>query len=427
MIELQVIEKNQDDLPLAFIPKTIWIEVASACNLRCRMCGVHAVDGPWRQKPSKLMKKELFFEIVDQTADWEVAYNLHYFGEPLLHPEFIELIKYCRQRAPKSKVSFHTNGYLLTPQFSDRLLESGCHEVFCSLDGVTKETHEEIRIRSNYSRVIKNLEYLLSARNRSGTDLNVGVTFVIQDANRHEQQAFYEHWKNTVDVIHFLAEDTLDHTKNEWFFPIQPERECHSIKNQLVFDTDGTVTVCCADALGKLALGTVASQPLKQLLSSQRAHDLVAQITSKAIDDNPLCRNCTMRGVHLQRNEIMDGHMILTTPHMKRHYLNNRPITLDQKSQVILKGPFQNQGGNAWWISLPKYAAQSDNIENPKRSKLVLLENGRPLWLSHTIHDTIRSLGSGCYSHWQDYLIFSTTDNSDPNTNGHRYEIAFSD
>jgi len=30
-------------------------------------------------------------------------------------------------------------------------------------------------------------------------------------------------------------------------------------------------------------------------------------------------------------------------------------------------------------------------------------------------------LGGGAYSHWQEYLYLSTTDNSDPNHNGRRY------
>lgn len=428
MIQLQVMEKNTDDLPLAFVPQHIWIEVASACNLRCRMCAVHAADGPWRQKASKLMNKEIFFEIVDQTAEWGADYSLHYFGEPLLNPNFIEFVKYVRQRAPKSKVHFHTNGFLLIPEFSDRLLEAGCHEVIFSLDGATKETHEKIRIRSDYPRVIKNLEYLISARNRSRNELNIGVNFVIQDANRHEQQAFYERWKDSADFIRFLVEDNLDREKNEWFLPL-PNRECNYIKKQLVFDTDGTVTVCCVDALNQLALGSIAIQPIKQLLSSRRAHETVARITSSAIDNHPLCRDCSMRGAQSSsRTEIADGNnMIVTNSFQKNYYLNNRPVDFDPKSRIILEGPFQKESGSAWMIKLENYAFQSDNVDNPKRSKLILFENGKPLWLRHSLHDTIRSVGGGSYSHWQDNLLFSTTDNTDPNNNGRKYEIAFSD
>lgn len=56
-------------------------------------------------------------------------------------------------------------------------------------------------------------------------------------------------------------------------------------------------------------------------------------------------------------------------------------------------------------------------------SQLVLLEDGRPLGPAHSAHTQIRHKGEGRYSHWNDDLIFSASDNSDPGTNGKRYEI----
>jgi len=40
---------------------------------------------------------------------------------------------------------------------------------------------------------------------------------------------------------------------------------------------------------------------------------------------------------------------------------------------------------------------------------------------AHTVHPEIRERGSGGYSHWQDSVYFSTSDNSDPRSNGRRY------
>ena len=55
---------------------------------------------------------------------------------------------------------------------------------------------------------------------------------------------------------------------------------------------------------------------------------------------------------------------------------------------------------------------------------MILLEDGKPLGPAHSIHDGIRGLGCGRFSHWGPNLWFSTSDNSDPLTNGRRYSIA---
>jgi SAM-dependent methyltransferase len=55
-----------------------------------------------------------------------------------------------------------------------------------------------------------------------------------------------------------------------------------------------------------------------------------------------------------------------------------------------------------------------------------VLEDGRPLpGPANSMHDDIRSAGRGGFSFWYDFVYFSTSDNSDPRTNGRRYEIEY--
>ncbi len=54
-------------------------------------------------------------------------------------------------------------------------------------------------------------------------------------------------------------------------------------------------------------------------------------------------------------------------------------------------------------------------------SRLQLLENGRLLGPAHSSHADIRDKGGGRFSHWGDYLYFSTSDGTDPRTNGRTY------
>lgn len=70
------------------------------------------------------------------------------------------------------------------------------------------------------------------------------------------------------------------------------------------------------------------------------------------------------------------------------------------------------------------FGFRGDTPAEPQHSPLVLLEDGVPLGPPHSLHDDIRQLGGGRYSHWGNSLYFSASDGSDPRTNGRAYTYA---
>lgn len=77
---------------------------------------------------------------------------------------------------------------------------------------------------------------------------------------------------------------------------------------------------------------------------------------------------------------------------------------------------FRPDGGFGYLAPLPDHFPPGDASDQPTQSLLVLLEDGVPLGPRHAVHDDIRKLGLGRYSHWNRSLRFSTSDNSDPRT-----------
>ena len=92
---------------------------------------------------------------------------------------------------------------------------------------------------------------------------------------------------------------------------------------------------------------------------------------------------------------------------------------------VLLKGPFVREKGFAWKLPVEELARFADTDECPRRSMVSLLENGMPLRMPHVSHDDIRNIGGGRFSHWNDTILFSTSDNTDPNESGRRYDLAW--
>jgi MoaA/NifB/PqqE/SkfB family radical SAM enzyme len=89
-----------------------------------------------------------------------------------------------------------------------------------------------------------------------------------------------------------------------------------------------------------------------------------------------------------------------------------------------LMPPFTADGGHAWmatgpWPMPDDLAGWRDGLTT------CLYEDGVRLLRAHTPHDAIRAAGGGLYSHFGRRIWFSTSDNSDPNTNGRRYEVDF--
>ncbi len=59
------------------------------------------------------------------------------------------------------------------------------------------------------------------------------------------------------------------------------------------------------------------------------------------------------------------------------------------------------------------------------QSQLQVFEDGKPLGPGKSLHQAIREQGGGRFSHWtREGLYFSASDNSDPRTNGRKYEVA---
>jgi len=95
------------------------------------------------------------------------------------------------------------------------------------------------------------------------------------------------------------------------------------------------------------------------------------------------------------------------------------PDDCDGDRLIAMNPPFDSNGGKAFVAHIQVPGA--DTNEMPRRSTLVVCEDHKRLGPAHTLHEDIRGTGRGRYSHWGADVIFSSSDDSDPNTNRRRY------
>ena len=88
---------------------------------------------------------------------------------------------------------------------------------------------------------------------------------------------------------------------------------------------------------------------------------------------------------------------------------------------VTLNPPFRHRSDKCYYIELLELGDCGDTGQNIQASELMLYEDRRALGKAHSIHDDISTKGGGRFCHWINTLYFSSSDGTDPNTNGRTY------
>jgi MoaA/NifB/PqqE/SkfB family radical SAM enzyme len=133
---------------------------------------------------------------------WRVA--LACAAEPMIHPRFREIVQIAgRYGVPD--LWFPTNLLALTDATAEALVKNGVTTVAASIDGVTKETYEKIRVPAKWERLVACLDTLDRARRaaRSKTP-RLRIIFTWMRSNRKELSALPEfaaaHGASELDV-----------------------------------------------------------------------------------------------------------------------------------------------------------------------------------------------------------------------------------
>ena len=93
-------------------PAALLIGVTNKCNLRCDFCFHAGNDVPAGASRTKgLMSFERFAAIVAQASGWCTHLEFGLFGEPMLHPRFVDMVRLAVDAG--LTVAIYTNGTLL--------------------------------------------------------------------------------------------------------------------------------------------------------------------------------------------------------------------------------------------------------------------------------------------------------------------------
>lgn len=275
-------------------PPNLVIELTNACNLRCRMCSEWG-EGVTSRRDVGFVQREIWMPALDEIGAWPVQVNLSLTGagEPLLHPEFLDILKYAKDRG-NINVGFLCNATLLDARKAEAIAAWRIDTVGFSVDGAQREIFEHYRKGAVLSEVEENIERFLALR-KAGTP---GVYLNMVAHEEADIGLMVERWKGKVDKILVCGKRSVDRRTNRRIVLKQP---CPSLDQTLVMGWSGHVVLCCYAGSAdyqKYLIGKFPETTLRDIWHSapmNRARELHSMGRQDEID---LCRHCDSEIFH---------------------------------------------------------------------------------------------------------------------------------
>ena len=236
-------------------PVEAYVEPTSFCNLRCPACPTGLRLG---ERASKAIDERLFKAALDEVGDYIFQLWMYNWGEPLLHRQTPELIRYAKGKDLKVILSSNLS-VRLSDEYVERLVGSGLDTLIVGADGVTDESYARYRVGGSLPLVRENMLRIRAAkaRLRSPTP-HVLWQFLVFRHNEGEIAgaiAAHEQWG--ADSIQISPAEMPMPPHDEGFEPSSiPQYNMYHAENRFVRETEKQLTEgrACSWLYGSLVL-----------------------------------------------------------------------------------------------------------------------------------------------------------------------------
>ncbi len=253
------------------------------------------------------MAMDLYRKIIDEIKDTAVMILLWNQGEPLLHKNFPEMVKYASQYKIYTHSSTNMN-YLPDPE---AIVDSGLDSLIVSLDGASPETYNKYRVGGDFHKVIENTARLAEAKKkRNSVTPFILWQFLIMKHNEHEIDRIKQLAKESgADNLIFKTVQIYQKEDIEQFLPTKEKHRrykitddgfilkkrianrCRRIFTEPVVNCDGEMAICCFDKDVIYKIGNVRDNTVKSLWQSPKLNRW-RNVILKDRKKMGICLNC---------------------------------------------------------------------------------------------------------------------------------------
>jgi radical SAM protein with 4Fe4S-binding SPASM domain len=241
--------------------------------------------------------------------------SLHGCGEPLLDKSLSEKVAFAKKVGFK-QIGFTSNCSALTTKKAENLLNAGLNCIIPSIDGITKEVHEEIRPGTDYAKIIQNVKYFISYRDKHDFRCKVLIRMVRQQLNYQQWGDYKDFWKGFLnsskgdDVLGFDIHncggkiDSFEKMKINEFQEKADDFQknynesnagmCPDLFSRLSIFASGDVALCSADQAEYFKLGNVLEMDPIAIFNNERFSHYREKWINKQYMDLEYCKDCTI-------------------------------------------------------------------------------------------------------------------------------------
>jgi radical SAM protein with 4Fe4S-binding SPASM domain len=308
ILKTYYISKYTKKLMQGGLPISIAFEPTTSCNLKCPQCpsGLRQFS-----RPTGKAQTDIFEKLIDEISPTLLYLTLYFQGEPYLHPQFLDLVKYAHQN--KIYTATSTNAHYLTDANAKKTVESGLDRIIISLDGTTQESYQKYRLGGKLDKVLTGIETLVHWKKKLKSKTpHIIAQFIVFKHNEHELKDIKLLAKKLgVDKLAIKTAQIYNYQQDTELIPSEgkyaryqknEDGEFH-IKNNLVnscwrmwsscvITWDGKVVPCCFDKDAAKKLGDISQNKFKTIWTNSNYVDFRRKLlkSRKEID---ICKNCS--------------------------------------------------------------------------------------------------------------------------------------
>jgi MoaA/NifB/PqqE/SkfB family radical SAM enzyme len=166
------------------------LEITSYCNAACPQCPRN-YNGNGINKHMPL--SHLDRKVIDRAFDTHLCQRLRQvffcgsYGDPIMHPEFLNILRDFRRKNPTLWLYFHTNGGVHDTSYWAEIAKimAGYGQIDFGIDGL-EDTLHLYRKNVKYEKVIENAKAFIDAGGRAQWN------FIVFEHNEHQVQTVQE-------------------------------------------------------------------------------------------------------------------------------------------------------------------------------------------------------------------------------------------
>lgn len=324
-----------DVIPLT-APYAITVFPIYACNFKCSYC-IHSIPVKERSKvvDQKMMDLGLYKKIIDDLEDFlpsavseslskdsiypppEVLKALHFagLGEPLMHPDIVEMVRYAKERRAARVVDIVSNAALLTEEMIDGLVAAGLDRIRISLQGLDADMYKDMSdVDIDFDCFRAMLRYFYE--HRGNTKIYIKIMDVSLKERREEEflnlfadfadDVAVEKLCPLVDDIDYegdFAQEEFIYTMNGNL--VKNAEICPQPFYTMQINPAGECIPCCTIER-PLSVGNCAAQSLKEIWNGTALNMFRRKQLERKKNEFPVCKKCMQYKYGMFPEDILD-------------------------------------------------------------------------------------------------------------------------